>query len=285
MLLAPLQAALLAHRVSRHGRIGTLGLAVVVAAFVLSLASGSKGAFFLWIASIAALVDYRRARIKRSWLLLTGTALLGALWYTAATVSSFLDIPVSEFVQLALGRFFLSNDARALAFDVRWQSSGSGDLLRESFRSLSGLWGNAPRDPPLGLLLYSEYLGTEGLLGANASLMALITYYFPAGYALLPALLAATGAAVLYRTILAVRTMARTRWVGLAVAVWGLLMVQQLSQDFLAFQLVLPMFAVAVGALLMLERIGVRRGRQPLPDLTPVSPSLASHAHHRHSGS
>jgi hypothetical protein len=245
MLLAAAQAPMLAHRISRR-RAGVLDIGVVLAAFGASVLAGSKGAVFLWISAVLALVDYRRAAASWRGAFLGVAAFAGLLLLSSVLISDSLGIDLGEFANLALDRFFLSNDARALAFDFRGSTASDAGLLSESFRSISALFGNGPRNPPLGVLLYSDLLGIESGNGANASLAALLTFYSQPGLVVFPSLVAAVGAAALATVFLTARRLMRSATSRIIVIAVGLFSLQQYSQDFLAFQVVAPLSLLAI---------------------------------------
>jgi hypothetical protein len=240
-LAATVQAALLAALVSASGRLGSWGWGVILLNFAISVTSGSKGAVFLWLVAIASMIDYRRARIpayKLFGALALGT---GGLLVSSLAIAHFLDLDLDVFLSLALNRFFLNNDARALAFDLRNWHSASGSMFSESFRSLGNLFGLPPRNDPLGVLLYSEAFATVNGNGANASFMALGTYYFPAGYAFVPALLGMLGTLGL-ALLAGVTAGPPHRAVQRVInhSIWLTCLVNY-TQDFLAFQVLLPL--------------------------------------------
>jgi hypothetical protein len=205
VLLAPVQAGLLAQRLSGGHSPGATGYAVIASTFALSTLSGSKGGIFLWLASTLALTDYRRLRIRWMPILAGLIAVAVALVVTANIISETLGISEIEFAELAISRFFLNNDARALAFDFGGASRQPSELVSASFRSLSTLFGHGSIDPPLGLLLYERYFGVSTGNGPNASLIALIAYYSMRGYAMFPALIACLGLAAAYGGVVAFR--------------------------------------------------------------------------------
>lgn len=254
LLVTTLQAGLLARRLDLAGAPRALDYAVLLTGFAVSVLSGSKGGFFLWLISALALVNYRAASIRPRVVVLGLSALLLALGVTAKVVGDFLGLTMFEFIELALNRFLLNNDARALAFDLRGQSQAGASLLSESFRSLANLSGNAPLNPPLGLLLYELYFGTVGNIGANTSLVALILFFTEPGYAMLPSLVAMFGALLLYLAIVLVCHAVRGPMVRFALTIWGALALQMYSQDFLAFQLVLPLMVLGAGVLSFIDR-------------------------------
>lgn len=239
-----IQAPLLARQISCKGNIGWLGGMVVLFNFAMSILAGSKGGAFLWIFSVLALVNYRQARLSLMAMVLLPLLLVGGIYVSSLQISEFLGITLEDFADLALNRFFLNNDARALAFDFRTSLTSDAGLLSEAFRSLASLFGSAPKNSPLGVHLYAELFGFESGNGANASLIALIVYYSSAGYALLPALLFTAGAGALVLFFGVVRRQMQSAVCRAIVLAFGLLALQQYSQDFLAFQVVLPLVIV-----------------------------------------
>lgn len=279
VLLSPVQAGLLAQRLSLGRSPGAIGYAIIVATFAISTLAGSKGGFFLWIAAVLALVDYAHLRIRWIPVLAGIAAASAALMVTANLVSDTLGITPLEFAELALSRFFLNNDARALAFDFGGGSGQLTELLAASFRSVANLFGLGSIDPPLGLVLYERYFGVATGDGPNASLIALVTYYSMRGYAMVPALLACLGVAALYAGVVAWRDLVHGPVRKMAVTVMGLTLVQQWSQDFLAFPLLFPL-ACAAGMLFIATD---RKYAGARPRRTPLTTRLAA-AEHRHPG-
>lgn len=277
-LLTSIQAALVAQRISQTGNPGLLGSAAIVTAFVMSVLAGSKGGVFLWLLAIAALVDYRRARIsvlaKILALGLGAIALIGSSLF----VSDFLGITPSEFIDIALSRFFLNNDARALAFDFRSSTSGEASLLAESFRSLWSLFGVPPQYPPLGIQLYGQLFGVDTGNGANASLAALLVYYTPAGYVMLTAVIATAGALALALIFEGARRAMRRASSRVLVLVFALFAVQQYSQDFLAFQVVMPLAVIAILIIWLYDHTYVHQNRK-----RSTFVAATSHRQHHHS--
>ncbi len=240
------QVALLAALVSTSGRLGSRGWSVILLNFAISVTSGSKGAVFLWLASIASLIDYRRARIPAYKLFGALAIGIGAFLVSSLAVAQFFDLDFDVFLDVAFSRFFLNNDARALAFDLRNWHSASYSMFSESFRSLGNLLGIPPRNDPLGVQLYGEAFAIENGNGANASFMALGTYYFPAGYAFIPAVLGIIGilgvaqlagmtSSLLHRPVQ--RVIVRSIWL-VCLALY--------TQDFLAFQVLLPLAILTI---------------------------------------
>lgn len=251
LLNSTVQAFLVAQWFSILNKNLQLGYVVIVITFVLSTLSGSKGGFFLWIASVFVLVDFSRKRIM--WApVITGIMLIAlALISTSVIISEMLNITPIEFIELSAARFFLNNDARALAFDMRNGAPQIFDLLASTFRGVFMFFGYVPEDPPLGILLHDRLFGFSSGSGANASLIALITYYSIEGYALFATLIACFVLILVYLCIVSVRERVNYPMHKSIVTVIGLLLVQIFSQDFLAFPLLLP-FACLAGFILII---------------------------------
>jgi hypothetical protein len=249
LLVSTVQAAFLAALVTCRGGLGIIGWTVIATNFALSVLAGSKGGVFLWLMSIASLVDYGRAQIPRYKILLGLVIVTAAVLLSSLVAAEFFGLDLGDFIELATSRFFLNNDARALALDLRtWQSTDQS-LFSESFRSLGNLIGFAPRNAPLGVVLYSEGLSITNGNGANTSFMALATYYFPTGYSLLPASLGVVGAIliVLFARLTGELALSATRRV-IVTSIW-LATFLTYSQDFLAFQVLLPLAVLTVTAI------------------------------------
>lgn len=249
LLISMAQASMIAAWISGRGKLGSLGWTAIGVAFALSILAGSKGGVFLWLLAIASLVDYRRARIPLHKIFLVVLVVIMGALLSSLVVAEFFGLELSEFMDLAVSRFFLTNDARALALDLRSSRSAEIAFFSESFRSLGNLFGAAPRNDPLGVVLYSDGLSVTNGNGANTSFMALATYYFPSGYAFLPALVALLGASamqVLASALAAAMTTPLRRVTVLSIWMACFL---TLSQDFLAFQVLLPLAVLATLAL------------------------------------
>jgi len=241
VMLAALQAALLASRITSGHGLRSLDYATILLTAASSILSGSKGGFFLWVLSALCLVDYRKARLGKGLLIGGPLLLLAALLLTFHFVAEFLGVEQQEFASLLVSRFFLNNDARALAFDLQGQSSASATLLSESFRSVANAIGSPPLNLPLGQLLYELHFGFASSTGANTSTMALIVFYSERGEALGPTILASAVALSIYAGFAMIRRFARRPIVQLAATSWAAVTLHLFTQDFLAFQLVLPL--------------------------------------------
>jgi hypothetical protein len=277
ILIASVQVPLLAHRISSR-RFGLLDLAIMLVAFGGSVLSGSKGGVVLWLVAIAALVNYRRAGISLGRGLLALAVLGSALGASSVLIARFLNLDVGEFAELAFNRFFLVNDARALAFDFRTGTTPDAGWFAESFRSISSLFGAPPRNSPLGVLLYGDLFGVETGNGANASLAALLAYYSNPGELIILGPLAAIGALAATLILATIARAVRTALSRTVVLAMGLVCLQQYSQDFLAFQIVAPL------AVLAMLSIWINDQRKKKPTRARFSARGVAPAERRHSG-
>lgn len=246
LLISAVQAAFLASLVTERGYLGILGWAVIITNLVLSVLAGSKGGVFLWLLSIASLIEYRRARIHTCKIIMVLLIGGGAVLISSLIIAKFFSLELGDFIELAMSRFFLYNDARALSLDLRTSQSADFSFFSEAFRSLGNLFGSPPRNDPLGVVLYEEKFSITNGGGANSSFMALATYYFPIGYALIPALMGMVGAIFLTGgALISVKLFSRPAPRVMVTSIW-LASFLTYSQDFLAFQVLLPLATLAV---------------------------------------
>lgn len=240
-MITTVQAVFLASLITTRGYLGALGWAVITINFSLSVVAGSKGGVFLWLLAVVSLIDYGRARIPTYKIILALLIGTSAVLLSSLIVAQFFGVELGDFFRLASSRFFLVNDARALALDLRTQQSSSLSFFSEAFRSLGNMLGMPPQNDPLGVVLYSEGLSVTNGNGANTSFMALATYYFPIGFALLPAIAGMLGAvflALIGRLSVKIFSSPVRRTV--IISIW-MACLGNYSQDFLAFQVLLPL--------------------------------------------
>lgn len=253
-IISAIQATFLASLVSVRGYLGLCGWSIVAANLVLSVVAGSKGGVFLWLLSAASLIDYKRARIPNYKILFAIFIGLGTVWMSSFIISRFLNIQLVDFFEIVFSRFFLNNDARALALELRTSQTAEFSFFSEGFRSLGTLLGLPARNDPLGVVLFEEGLSITNGGGANSSFMALSTYYFPAGYALLPALLGIIGAI----SLKAINQLTSKLFFSptnraIATSMWITLLLCY-SQDFLSFQIMAPIVILVVCAIWVSQR-------------------------------
>lgn len=241
VMISLIEAAFLARLLTIRGRIGIIGVGVFILNFSLSILSGSKGGVFLWLLTVMSLIDYRFFRINFTQILFISITGLLSVYLSALVVSNFFNLDLTEFLDIVISRFFLFNDARALALDLRPIFYVDSTLFSESFRSLAGLFGAEPRNDPLGILLYKEAFVIDNGSGANTSLMALVIYYTAPGYSILPVFIATVGLFfVYYVSKLSLRLFQDTRSRLMVTVVW-MVAILSYSQDFLAFQVLFIM--------------------------------------------
>lgn len=242
LMISVVLGGVLARRITLNRRPQLLDYIVILIVSTASILAGSKGGFVLWLGSVVAFVDYGAARIRPRTIAFALASTGGLIAILAIVVSEFLRISVPDFFELAFTRFFVNNDARALAFDLRTlEVDPSISLVSELFRSVSTVFGYAPHNSPLGVELYDRYFGPSGGAGANASLVAMMIFYTTPGAASLPLLLAAVTAVLLLLFGEFASTRMPSAFSRYAINIIATLNISQLSQDILAFQIVLPM--------------------------------------------
>ena len=257
VLVGYVQAGLLALRLSAGRPFGLIHYSVILLMFLVSTISGSKGSVFLVLASILALVDYRRFRVRISTIFLIFTVLAVGLWITAVSVSQHLGIDPSSFFDLTISRFFLNNDARALSFQYGGHDTSLLDLSSATFRSIFNFLGYRSSDPPLGLVLNYLETGVSNGNGPNSSLMALFTYYSPRNYVFLPVLTSLFPLYGFYFSIIKFRNRLKSNLCKMSSSLIGIILIQLISQDILAFPLGLSS-ALAAASLFLFINIPAR---------------------------
>jgi hypothetical protein len=264
LMISVVLGGVLARRITLNRRPQVLDYVVILLVSTASILAGSKGGFFLWLGSVVAFVDYGAARIRPRTIVFALAGTGGLIAVLAIVVSEFLRISVPDFFELAFARFFVNNDARALAFDLRTlEVNPIISLVSELFRSASTVFGYAPHNSPLGVELYDRYFGPSGGAGANASLVAMMIFYTNPGSALLPLLLSAVAAALLFLLGEFTSTRMPSAFSRYALNIIATLNIAQLSQDVLAFQVVLPMTVIMATLFYIFGNIHVFVDQQP----------------------
>ena len=241
VIVSMIEAVFIARLLTIRGKVGILVFFVFSINFTISVLSGSKGGVFLWMITTMSLIDYRTFKINFYQIILILITVTSSIYISALVVSNFFALDTVQFIDVVISRFFLFNDARALALDLRPIYYVDSALSTESFRSLSGLFGSPPQNEPLGVMLYKDAFFTTDGSGANASLMALVVYYTTPGYSIFPILLATMGLFFVYylsKFSLGFFQDARSRLI--VSAVW-MVAILSYSQDFLAFQVLFIM--------------------------------------------
>jgi hypothetical protein len=237
-LVSSAQVPLLAARFSAPGRVGFPAWAAVGLNFVSSVLTGSKGVVFLWMLSIVALMTLSwREHAKR---IAVSLALIAALMSAAFFVLlTSIDMDPGQLSELLLARFFLSNDARALAYEFSAGSMGLEVLLQEAFRGFSPVFGYVPDAVPLGVQLYRDNFGIDLDVGANASMVSLVMYYGDSDWRFLYVFfmgLVFLGLAAMAEMVSNLAKEPVLRVMSLGVFVYA---ARLFSQDFFAFQSIL----------------------------------------------
>lgn len=252
-----LQISFIAALLTQKGKLGLLGWLIILLNLSISISSGSKGAAILWIFAIISLINYQQADFSRVRVFLYVTVVLAATYISTSIVKRFTGLSYVEFVNIAISRFALNNDARALAFDLRTSASVDQGFFQNSFRSFASLFGSPPTDPPLGVLFFKERLQIFDGSGSNASFMALSTFYFPVGYSLIPALFGVLAVVIFSISCIYISRKIKSNAKTLILYSISMPVIILLSQDFLAFQLVLPIFVIVIFGMIFWQH-GVR---------------------------
>lgn len=257
-------AVVAAAQINYHGRLTAFVYYIMSCVLIFSLLSGSKGFFFLFIMQVASLLNFSRYVLTVRRIVIASSVFTTLLIVTGLYISQRNNIDLSEFLSLGFARYFLSNDARAFAFDYRTLSAHPGitELLNHAFGSVAKVLGYPPSDPPLGSLFFQYYYDTASSGGANTSLTALIIYYSQPNQAILsilvfivilfPVMLLVCFAVAFINNIIA-------KVAALATLNFCLLL---MTQDFLSFQIVMIIFCVML-ALLMFKSLLVYAGWRP----------------------
>lgn len=241
LMVSLIEAAFLARLLTLRGKIGVIGISLFTLNFMLSVLSGSKGGIFLWVITVMSLIDYKFFRLNFFQIFMALITGIFSIYLSALVVSNFLNLEFIEFFDIVISRFFLVNDARALALDLRPIFYVDSTLFSESFRSLAGLLGSEPRNDPLGILLYKEAFFIDGGSGANTSLMALVVYYTAPGYSIFPVFTSTMGLFFVFYISKISLGLFQDAVSRLIVAVVWMVAILSYSQDFLAFQVLFIM--------------------------------------------
>lgn len=253
-------SAIIAGDLNFTGRFNFFSFYILMVVFFYSLISGSKGMFFLFICQIISLINIRRYQLSFSKVIISIGVLVGMVYVSAIYISSHMGISIDQYFDLVFHRFYINNDARALAFDYRNFASSHGvpEFLINSLRSISNALGLIPNDPPLGNLLFNYLYDVDSSNGANASLAALVVYYSKDGEALLNIIAIMIGVFpiifLLFYIVWKEHSPLRKIFYNSSLLILLIL----LSQDFLSFQIVLILLVfiyILLSALSMLKLI------------------------------
>ncbi|WP_368164170.1 hypothetical protein [Aeromonas sp. R6-2] len=235
---------LISKRLQVNSNTSSVILLFLFLVFLLSVLSGSKGMFFLILFQIVSIIDYKKFRPSKFKILIFTFFFISLFLFSMVFISEFIGITYSEFVNLIFNRFFLVNDARALAFDYRYTITDPSlsMFLKESFRSYAALLGEPPVNPPIGNYLYGLMNGVTSSNGANASLVSLAVLYSEEGGAIFNLFFISFIPFCIFLFVLIVLNIERFFIRRLFVVVSSIVCLLQYSQDFLSFQLLLYIF-------------------------------------------
>jgi hypothetical protein len=168
-------SAAIINRVRRWDKLVLLFLFIMLGSGLLA---GSKGGFVLSILALLSLVHIPNIKDYLRFLILPILACVVTIVSTVIFVGKFMLLDTMQMITLMFSRVFLCNDSRALSIDFtnelnRWGIS----LFQESFRGIFTLIGFPPSNLPLGQMLYQLAFSTQTYSGGNTSSTALIIAY------------------------------------------------------------------------------------------------------------
>ena len=215
---------------------------ICVLVIILSIISGSKGKGILWVLSVIALLDFKKINFSYK-LFISFIIPIFILFYCSIYLISYkLNLPVFKFMELCFARFFLNNDTRALALEFKSIDQSVLNFLKYSFRFISYKLGFNLTDPPIGIILAEKNSGFDSTTGGNASLTALMLYYFPRGLILLPSLLFSCFNGIIFLLSLKITNYCKNTFSKVFFLVFGIVLIQFMSQDVLALPLIFISF-------------------------------------------
>lgn len=230
VIAVPVAAAIINH-VKKWDRLIIFFLFI---SFLTSLLAGSKGGFLLTIISLMSLIQLSGIRDYMKILWVPIIAIVVGVFSTVIFVGNFLSLDTMQMINLMFSRFFLNNDARALSIDFSDElGSGGANLFQESFRGLYSRIGYPPINLPLGQLLSQIAFSTSDFSGGNTSSTALLIAFGNGFEKVVFAL-----CLFLFVFIILVVSHKTTKYYIPKLAL-ALLLINFLSQDFLAFPLVI----------------------------------------------
>ncbi len=153
--------------------------------FMISLLSGSKGNVFMIILTIFILafgLGYKLNKISLTVKILSFIVFSASIIAYIYLMSVFLNSSFEQSINLALSRFVLSADGRALASDSlinnAMMTNIHGNLLAEIFKGFSYKLGVQVSELPIGRAQYAAAYSIDLFVGANAGLSShILTYY------------------------------------------------------------------------------------------------------------
>ena len=244
-LLSFIQLIIISINYNLHKRHSLWTVLTIIQVIIISSFSGSKGAWVLWMIAFVGLT-YKTLIQKRILfkLLISFSIVVGLVVESSL---KYFSLSRAQFIDLAFSRFFLNNDARALALDFTDSVSQKENFFINSWRSISGVLGEYSAYPPIGNHLSNLFYGSGSILGSNSSLSAIITY-FAHDLSLLPIIFICILLISFYQYILKKSLYNNYRFLYFSLS---LFIVPLYSQDFLSFQLVSRIILFMLTALLL----------------------------------
>lgn len=236
--LSVLEAVAIASTYSTRRYITFGVFCIVLLNVIYSVLIGSKGGAVIWLVCVIALLPnsysfYFKSAHKVLPIFLT---VIGVVIYYGAMNEG---LELGDFLNLAFNRFFLNNDSRALSLDYSSAYDGFDLFLVHSFRGVANFIGLPIIDPPLGNLLFEYQFGVVDGRGGNASYSALMNYYLEPHLRFLVALFSVLILIFLTVVIYFIERFFSSAKIKVLVVVMGANLIMVISQDFLAFPLVL----------------------------------------------
>jgi len=165
-----------------EGKLSKLDFITIISAFVGSLLAGSKGAILLSITYMMVIawgLGYRYSRWFKILVPLIALPLAGVYTFI---LTQFLNTTFNQNVELAISRFVLSADGRALASDYLIRDAlmvnTHGNLLSEIFKAFAPRLGFIVSDIPIGVAQYAAAYDTKLYVGSNPGISTLILSYY-----------------------------------------------------------------------------------------------------------
>ncbi len=164
------------------GKLSKLDILTMLSGFVGSLLAGSKGAVFLsigYMMIIAWGLGYHFSRRLKMVLTMIALPLIGLYTFV---LTQFLNTTFVQNINMAISRFILSADGRALASDYiirdALKLNVHGNLLSEIFKGFAPRLGFVVSDIPLGVAQYAAAYNITAYVGANAGFSSTILSYY-----------------------------------------------------------------------------------------------------------
>ncbi len=164
------------------GKLSKLDFFAIFSSFVGSLLAGSKGAIFLSIVYMIVIAWGLGHHFSRWLKILVPLVALPLVGVYTFILTQFLNTTFIQNINMAISRFVLSADGRALASDYQIRDALMenihGSLLSEIFKAFAPRLGFIVSDIPLGVAQYAAAFNIQAYVGANAGISSLILSYY-----------------------------------------------------------------------------------------------------------